>query len=185
MVSTQLPSRRLPVECDFSPDGLFEARFRVENTSNLREGEQLPPMNDCIFCQIIQGQAPASMVYQDELAVAFLDIHPINPGDTLVVPRKHVVDMFEADEALVAHLFTVARRLMDPIRQVSGCPAMNIIVANGPEAHQDVFHLHIHLTPRRRGDRFVVRFPPDWPPPLERAQLDRVAAQIRQALSPP
>jgi histidine triad (HIT) family protein len=114
--------------------------------------------------------------------VAFLDIHPINPGDTMVVPRAHVVDMFEADESLVAHLFGVARRLMEPIRQVSGCSGMNIIVANGQEAYQDVFHLHIHLTPRRRGDGFIVRFPDDFPPPLDRAEMDRVAANIRQAL---
>lgn len=140
-------------------------------------------MGDCIFCQIIAGEAPASVVYEDELALAFLDIHPINPGDAMVVPKAHVVDMFEADEALIAHLFTVAKRLMEPLRQVSGCPGMNIIVANGKEAYQDVFHLHIHLTPRRRGDGFIVRFPDDWPPPLDRAEMDRVAARIRQVMA--
>jgi len=60
-------------------------------------------LDDCIFCQIIQRQAPGSIVYEDELSVAFLDIHAINPGDTMVVPRAHVVDMFEADETLIAH----------------------------------------------------------------------------------
>ena len=142
-------------------------------------------MDDCIFCQIIQRQAPGSIVYKDELAVAFLDIHAINPGDTMVVPRAHVVDMFEADETLIAHLFTVAKRLLEPIRQVSGCAGMNIIVANGPEAYQDVFHLHIHLTPRRRGDGFIVRFPDDFPSPLDRAEMDRIASKIRQVLEQP
>jgi histidine triad (HIT) family protein len=139
-------------------------------------------VDDCIFCQIIQRRAPGSIVYEDELAVAFLDIHPINPGDTMVVPRVHVVDMFEADADLIAHLFRVAKRLLEPIRQVSGCPGMNVIVANGHEAYQDVFHLHVHLTPRRRGDGFIVRFPDDFPPPLDRAEMDRVASKIRQAL---
>lgn len=139
-------------------------------------------VDDCIFCQIIAGKAPASVTYEDELALAFLDIHPINPGDTLVVPKEHVVDMFEADEELIAHLFSVSKRLLEPIRQASGCPGMNIIVANGAEAHQDVFHLHLHLTPRRRGDEFMVRFPDDWPPPLDRMELDRVAAQIRRGV---
>jgi histidine triad (HIT) family protein len=140
-------------------------------------------VDDCVFCQIVADEAPASIVYEDELALAFLDIHPINPGDTLVVPKAHVVDMFEADESLIVHLFTVAKRLMEPVRQVSGCAGMNIIVANGKAAYQDVFHLHIHLTPRRRGDDFIVRFPDDWPPPLDRVEMDRVAAQIRRVLA--
>ncbi len=112
-------------------------------------------MTDCIFCKIVVGEVAARMLYQDEKVSAFRDIHPIAPTHILVVPNHHIAsvnDLGEADEALVGHLFTVARHLahQEGIDQ-SG---YRLIVNTGPQAGQVIFHLHLHLIGGQR-----MRFP--------------------------
>lgn len=106
---------------------------------------------ECIFCQIIQGKAPARIVYQDDLATAFEDIHPIAPVHVLVVPNQHVAsvnDVEAADEAVLGHLFSAAKK----VAEIKGLTqrGYRLIVNNGPEAGQAVFHLHIHVLGGKR-----------------------------------
>ncbi len=106
---------------------------------------------DCIFCKIAREEIPAEILYQDELAIAFRDIHPVTPVHILIIPRKHIgsVNQIEAsDEAILGHLFTVARHLAaeNEIDQ-SG---YRLAVNTGPDAGQSVFHLHMHLIGGRR-----------------------------------
>lgn len=100
----------------------------------------------CIFCSIIAGEAPAEVLYHDEQATAFRDIHPVAPTHILIVPNIHVAsvnDLTEEDEPLVGHLFSVARRLAEQEGiQQSG---YRLIVNTGAHAGQAVFHLHLHL----------------------------------------
>jgi len=108
-------------------------------------------MNGCIFCKITAGQAPAAILYEDELAVAFHDIHPVTPTHVLVVPRRHITsvnDLTPADEGLVGHLVYVAGQVarQEGIDQ-SG---YRLIFNTGPDAGQAVFHLHLHLIGGRR-----------------------------------
>jgi histidine triad (HIT) family protein len=103
-------------------------------------------MNECIFCRIIAGQAPARILYQDEQAIAFRDIHPVAPTHILVIPNRHIVSvnqLTEQDEALVGHLFGIARQLarQEGLEQTG----YRLIVNTGPNAGQAVFHLHLHL----------------------------------------
>ena len=106
---------------------------------------------DCIFCKIVAGEVPGERLYQDDLATAFRDIHPVAPTHILIVPNKHIAstnEMEADDEPLVGHLFTVARKLAEEegIRD-SG---YRLIINTGPDAGQVVFHLHLHLIGGRR-----------------------------------
>ena len=137
----------------------------------------------CVFCDIVRGAAPASIVYADDLIVAFMDIQPINPGHLLIVPRVHAARLSEMDGGTGGHIFQVAQRLAAALRQ-SGvlCEGLNLFLADGEAAGQEVFHLHLHLIPRFRGDGFGFRFGPEYARRPERDALDEVAASIRQIL---
>jgi histidine triad (HIT) family protein len=136
-----------------------------------------------VFCDIVRGSAPASIVYADDLVMAFMDIQPVNPGHLLIVPRVHAACLSELDSGTGGHIFQVAQRLAAAIRR-SGvlCQGLNLFLADGEAAGQEVFHLHLHLIPRFRGDGFGFRFGPDYSRRPERDTLDEVAASIRQIL---
>src|SRR5690349_6640225 len=129
-------------------------------------------MDGCVFCAIIAGQAPASIVYTDPVVVAFLDREPINPGHLLVVPRVHVPSLSAMDEETGGHLFGVGMR-MDRVLRASGvrCEGVRLSLADGEAAGQEVAHTHLHVVPRFAGDGFSIVAHWSHPP---RAELDRV-----------
>jgi histidine triad (HIT) family protein len=103
-------------------------------------------MENCIFCRIVEGTLPAKTVYQDELAIAFEDIHPQGPVHLLVVTRKHLVSLNEAtsqDEALIGHLHLIAARLAH--ENGIDRTGYRTVINNGTGAGQSVFHLHVHV----------------------------------------
>jgi len=137
----------------------------------------------CVFCEIVHGTAQSSTVYADDSVVAFMDIQPVNEGHILIVPRVHAAHLAELDGETGAHLFRVAMELSMAMRQ-SGvrCEGVNLFLADGEAAGQEVFHVHLHVIPRYRGDGFGFRFGADYHLLPERARLDVVAADIRQAV---
>ena len=106
-------------------------------------------MADCIFCMIRDGQIPSRKVYEDEHVFAILDNSQVTPGHTLLIPKKHVRNIFDYDEELAREVFAavpkVARALRDFDPEVRG---LNILLNNEEVASQTVFHSHIHLLPR-------------------------------------
>ena len=112
-------------------------------------------MNGCIFCRIAAGQAPATILYRDELATAFHDIHPVGPTHVLVVPNRHIVsvnDLTPEDEPLIGHLVFVSGQVA---RQAGiDQSGFRLILNTGPDSGQAVFHLHLHVIGGRR-----MRFP--------------------------
>ncbi len=103
-------------------------------------------MEDCIFCKIVAGEIPAKIVYRDELVTAFLDIEPVAPTHILIVPNKHIPDvnaMSEADEKLLGHMILVAKQLA--AEQKVNESGYRLVINNGKDAGQQVFHLHLHL----------------------------------------
>lgn len=140
-------------------------------------------MSRCIFCDIRAGRSPASMVYQDNVCSAFMDIQPVNPGHVLVIPNEHVTGLEQLPPETGAHMFRVAQRMAQALRQ-SGvrCEGVNLFLADGEAAGQDVFHVHLHVFPRFRGDGFGFRFGPKYGQRPARAELEVFAAQIRRAL---
>ena len=140
-------------------------------------------MSDCVFCDIVADHLPSSMVYEDEVCTAFMDIQPVNAGHLLVIPRQHAASLAELDEETGAHVFTVAQRIAHALRH-SGlrCEGVNLFLADGAAAGQEVFHVHIHVIPRYRGDGFGFRFGQNYGQRPARADLDALAGQIRSVL---
>ena len=105
----------------------------------------------CLFCSIVAGDIPASRIYQDDHAIAFLDINPWKRGHTLVIPRRHVEDVLDADEALteIARAIAATSRLL--VERL-GADGLNLLSNAGAVAGQEVFHLHVHLVPRYADD---------------------------------
>ena len=137
---------------------------------------------DCVFCQIVTGDAEATFVYEDEIVVAFLDIGPVTPGHLIVVPRAHLPALADLDEPTGARMFNVAQRMAKALR-ASGlrCEGINLFYADGEVAFQEVFHAHLHVFPRYAGDGYSIDA--DWDNRPTRAALERVGGEVREALS--
>jgi len=137
-------------------------------------------VSDCVFCRIVTGESPVSVVYEDDAVLAFLDIRPVNPGHAMVIPKRHAASLAELDEETGRHLWTIAQRTAAALRR-SGlrCEGVNLLLADGGAAGQEVFHVHLHVFPRYTGDPFKLMADRDQRP--SRANLDAVAKQIRLA----
>lgn len=133
----------------------------------------------CIFCEIVAGEAEASIAYEDEATMAFMDLRQFHPGHTLVVPRRHVRDIYELDDNTGAALMAAVARVARGVRDAFAPDGLNLWQSNGAP-WQEVFHLHIHVLPRWREDG-LLRFAPGRLPRPPRAELDKQAAKIRDA----
>jgi histidine triad (HIT) family protein len=142
-------------------------------------------MATCIFCKIIKKESPASLVYEDAVCLAFMDIRPVNPGHLLVIPKKHVASLSELNADECGRLFAAAHKLAAAVRE-SGvrCEGVNLHLADGKAAGQEVFHVHAHVFPRFTGDGFGFRFGPEYAHLPERQILNEQAERIRTALCP-
>ena len=141
-------------------------------------------MTDCVFCGILRGDVEWSPVVDEERVVAFMDLQPVNPGHTLVVPRAHAESLAELDPDDGAAAMRAAQVVAAALRRARGlrCEGVNLWLADGAVAGQDVFHVHLHVVPRFEGDGFGLRLPPGYGV-RERAELDEAAASIRSALA--
>lgn len=115
-------------------------------------------MNDCIFCKIAKGEIKSWKVYEDENVFAFLDIHPVNEYHTLVIPKKHYENIFDAPEEELKNVMSVIKKLTNLYSEKLGLKNVQIINSSGSEAQQDVFHIHFHIVPRKSGDGQDVRW---------------------------
>ena len=138
---------------------------------------------DCIFCKILAGESEVSFVYRVETCAAFMDTQPINPGHLLVVPIRHAADLSELRDEEGAQLFRIAQRLAAALRR-SGvkCEGINLFLADGEAAMQEVFHIHLHVLPRFGGDGFGLKLPKKYFKKPKRAELNEVAEKIKREL---
>ncbi len=138
--------------------------------------------NDCIFCKIARREIPASIIFEDDICMAFMDIFPVNKGHCLLIPKEHYTNMLDVDSDVVAHL---GRKLAELTRKVYNAFKPEGIfnsVANGEGAGQEVPHLHIHVIPRNKGDPFGFRFPPNYRESMApREELDSFAERISKS----
>ena len=137
---------------------------------------------DCVFCRIVDGTAEATFVYDDDDVVVFLTTGPVTSGHLMVVPRVHLPYLADIDGRLGGHMFNVAQRMAQALRASSlQCEVVNLFYADGEAAFQEIFHSHLHVFPRYKGDSF--RLDADWDNVPSRAELDRVGEQVRAALA--
>ncbi|MEU1877566.1 HIT family protein [Streptosporangium sp. NPDC020072] len=135
----------------------------------------------CVFCAIVRGEAEASVPYADDRVMVIMDIGPVTPGHLLVIPRVHAVGLEDLDEETSAHVWRIGHRMGRALRR-SGlrCEGVNVLLADGEAAFQEVFHFHLHVFPRFEGDGF--RITADWGT-RTRDLLDQEAEAIRSGLT--
>lgn len=139
----------------------------------------MPDELDCIFCQIVGGQAPATFLYEDEKVVVFMDVNPATDGHCLVVSREHAPTIFELPEGTLESVAGVSKKVAHALREALTPDGLNLIQANGPAAFQTVDHFHVHLVPRWAGD--PIKLP--WiPSPGDPDRIAEVAQKVRDQL---
>ncbi|MFI7050328.1 HIT family protein [Streptosporangium sandarakinum] len=137
--------------------------------------------SDCVFCAILRGEAEASVPYADDRVMVIMDIGAVTPGHLLVIPRVHAVGLEDLDEETSAHVWTIGHRMGRALRR-SGlrCEGVNVFLADGKAAFQEVFHFHLHVFPRFEGDSF--RIDANWGT-RARSLLDQESKAVRSGLA--
>ncbi len=134
---------------------------------------------DCIFCKIIAGEIPSYKVYEDDKTLAFLDIRPVNPGHTLVIPKAHAKNIFDVSPEDWAAVTESARIIAAAIEKGVNADGVNVMMNNREHAGQLVDHAHVHLIPRFKGDGLKL-----WPQkPYPEGEAESTAEKIRNALT--
>jgi histidine triad (HIT) family protein len=135
----------------------------------------------CVFCAIAQGRAPVSIVCENELALAAVDLRQFHPGHTLVMPRQHFPDVRELDDTTGAALMAMVSRVTRAVGRAFPNQGLSVWHSIGEAAFQEVPHLHIHIHPRLIGDNVLYVYP-QLPPNEQRSTLDSYAAILRAHL---
>jgi histidine triad (HIT) family protein len=138
----------------------------------------------CTFCRILTGELVSSRVLEDNFALAFLDIRPINPGHTLVIPRRHVVSFVDLTAEEAQRVILMGQRVASAQKATLGCGGITFSVADGEAAGQEVPHTHLHVIPRHSGDGFGWRLPARYGPNSDRGSLEEIASRIGNGLRP-
>jgi len=135
-------------------------------------------MNNCLFCKIIKGEIPSEKIYEDENVYAFLDIAPVNPGHTLVIPKKHFETMTEMTDDILSEVIVATNKISKAIMKGMDVKGFNIGLNNGKVAGQLVPHVHFHIMPRKENDNLKL-----WPQrKYEDGEAGEVAEKIRLGL---
>ena len=117
-------------------------------------------MSDCIFCKIAAGEIPSATIYEDEDFRAILDLGPATRGHALILPKQHYANLSEIPDALAAKAIVAAKKITSVMKDALPCDGYNIVQNNGEAAGQTVFHFHMHLIPRYKGDHAGVSWKP-------------------------
>jgi histidine triad (HIT) family protein len=136
-------------------------------------------MSDCVFCRIMTRQIPATVVYEDEQTLAFMDLGQVNPGHVLVAVKRHAENLYALDDEQAGAVLRAAALVARAIRDAFAPQGLSVYQANGKAAGQTVFHYHVHLVPRYDGDGMALTWPVKNPP---RETLEEYAAKIRASL---
>lgn len=136
-------------------------------------------MESCIFCKIANGEIPSATLYEDEDFRVILDLGPASKGHALILPKEHYRDLYEIPEELAAKAMKTAKKVVTAMKQVLDCDGYNLVQNNGEAAGQTVFHFHMHLIPRYKGDGVGVTWKPGE---LDDKTRDEILAEIRKYL---
>ncbi len=136
-------------------------------------------MKECIFCKIVKGEIPSASLIENETVMSFLDINPVNHGHALVIPKKHVETLIEAEQAVLENCILTARQVAEAILGATGAEGFNILQNNGRCSGQVVPHLHFHVIPRWSDDGFSLGWRQGR---YEDNELDSLLEDIKQRL---
>ena len=134
----------------------------------------------CIFCAIIKGEAPAVKVFEDEKMLVIMDKKPITNGHVLIMPKRHSEYLTEMNDDTLGEMFKMAKKVGIALKGSKlGCKGINYFLADGAEAGQDIFHVHLHVIPRYRKDGFYMHMPRNYEDETSTKQLEKTASLIR------
>ena len=136
-------------------------------------------MSNCIFCKIIGGDFPSSVIYEDEDFKAIMDISPASRGHVIILSKKHFENLFELEDDVAGKVLIVARRIALAMKEELKCDGINLLQNNGEAAGQSVFHIHFHLIPRYKDDKLHLTWTPGKYEDGEAAEL---AKKIRDRI---
>jgi len=157
---------------------IVDAKIVIVASSTVHPPDTSETVSRCAFCRIAAGEAPATIVFEDDVAAAFLDTTPLFHGHTLVVPRRHVVTLADLQPAEVGPFFERVREISRIVPQALG--AQGTFVANNNIVSQSVAHLHVHVVPRTKGDGLRGFF---WPrTKYGEGEAEAVGGVLREAL---
>ena len=114
-------------------------------------------MSDCIFCSIVEGSISAFVLYEDDYYLAILDRYPSARGHTLILPKRHVADIYGLNHEEAANLMSIAQKVSAKMRDVLGMDGLNLLQNNGKAAGQVIDHFHLHLIPRYENDGVIIK----------------------------
>lgn len=137
-------------------------------------------MDNCIFCKIANGEIPSSTIYEDDLFRVILDLSPASKGHALILPKKHMANIYEMDDTTAEKVFVLASRIAKAMKTALNCDGLNIVQNNGEIAGQTVFHFHMHIIPRYINDGQSITWIPGT---SEAGERDAVAKLIAAELN--
>lgn len=115
---------------------------------------------ECIFCKIANGEIPSATLYEDDEFRVILDVNPASKGHALILPKKHADNLYELPDETAAKVLVLARNMASKIANALGCDGLNLVQNNGETAGQTVFHFHMHIIPRYKGDSVKMGWKP-------------------------
>jgi histidine triad (HIT) family protein len=135
--------------------------------------------DDCIFCMIAKGKIPSATIYEDRNFRVMMDINPASKGHCLIIPKEHFDNIYDLDGETAGKLFQLATCVARALKKSLDCDGLNIVQNNGEIAGQTVFHFHLHLIPRYKGDKVRMSWVPHEADP---AELEELRQMIKEAL---
>lgn len=108
--------------------------------------------DNCIFCKLANGDIPTNMIYEDDMFAVILDASPATRGHALILPKEHAANIYELSDETASRIFVLAKKMAVKMTELLKCDGFNIVQNNGEVAGQTVFHFHMHLIPRYKGD---------------------------------
>lgn len=133
-------------------------------------------MENCIFCKIAQGEIPSATLYEDEDFRVILDLGPASKGHALILPKVHAANLYELPDELASKALVLAKKMAAKMTEALQCDGFNLVQNNGECAGQTVFHFHIHLIPRYKGDGVGISWKPGT---LSEEDKEEILAKIK------
>ncbi|MCQ2506554.1 MAG: HIT family protein [Lachnospiraceae bacterium] len=136
-------------------------------------------MDNCIFCKILRGEIPSTKLYEDENSMVILDISPAKKGHAILLAKEHAANLFELSDKSAEKILPVVKKVGQGIVKTLGCDGLNVLQNNGEASGQTVFHLHVHMIPRYKGDDVSI----GWKPlSYEEGEMALMAENIKKNL---
>ena len=135
--------------------------------------------SDCVFCKIVEGKLPCYKIYEDKSFLAFLDVNPLHIGHILVITKKHFKDMFDIPKKQLSKIMSVIKKIMVGLDKTGFGEGYTLLQSNRHTGNQDIFHIHFHIIPRKKGDHCISFKKIEKP---SEQQMQEIANKIKNSL---